>query len=93
MPFSTSFDFICGLKTMTEIEGKSNYSKLEFKFKKRLIDITPTKDIHLPVSKTTAFDFEMVEKPLDLADGPVVVKMKSQREDCFTSNLESCIGE
>ena len=49
LPFSTSFDFIFGMKTMTEIEGKSNYSKLEFKFKKRSIDITPTKDIHLPV--------------------------------------------
>ena len=34
LPFSTAFDFIFGLKTITEIEGKSNYSKLEFKFKK-----------------------------------------------------------
>ena len=33
VPFSTAFDLIFGLKTMTEIEGKSNYSKLEFKFK------------------------------------------------------------
>ena len=41
---------------MTEIEKKSNYSKLEFKLKKRSIDITPIKDIHLPVGKTTVFD-------------------------------------
>ena len=34
LSLSTSFDLIFGLKTMTEIEGKSNYSKLEFKFKK-----------------------------------------------------------
>ena len=61
---------------MTEIEGKSNYSKLEFKFKKRSIDITPSKDIHLPVGKTTATDCEMVRKLSDLLDGPVVVKMK-----------------
>ena len=56
LPFSTSFDFIFGLKTMTEIGGKSNYSKLELKLKKRSIDITPTKDIYLAVGKPTAFD-------------------------------------
>ena len=63
LPFSTAFDFIFGLKTMTDIEGKSNYSKLEFKFTKRSIGIIPTKDIHLPVGKTTAIDCEMVRKP------------------------------
>ena len=68
---------------MTEIEGKSNYSKLEFKFKKRSIGITPIKDIHLPVGKTTAIGCQMVRKPPDLSDGTVVVKMKSQREDCL----------
>ena len=62
LPFSTAF-FIYGLKTMTEIEGKSNYSKLEFKFKKRSNGITPLKDIHLPVGQTTAIDCEMVKKP------------------------------
>ena len=36
LPISTAFDFIFGLETMTEIEGKSNYSKLEFKFKKEI---------------------------------------------------------
>ena len=41
LPFSTAFDFIFGLKTMTEIEGKSNYSKLEFNFKIRSVGITP----------------------------------------------------
>ena len=41
LPLSTSFLFIFGFKTMTKIEGKSNYSKLELKFKKRSIDITP----------------------------------------------------
>ena len=41
LPLSTAFDFIFGLKTMTEIEGKSNYSKLEFKLKKRSTGITP----------------------------------------------------
>ena len=46
---------------MTEIEGKSNFSKLEFKFKKRSIGITPLKDIHLPVGQTTAIDCEMVK--------------------------------
>ena len=30
---------------MTEIEEKGNFSKLEFKFKKRSINIAPTKDI------------------------------------------------
>ena len=34
LPFSTSFDFSFGLKTMIEIEGKSNHSKLESVFKK-----------------------------------------------------------
>ena len=82
LPFSTASDFIFGLKTMTEIERKSNYSKLEFKFKKRSIGIIPTKDIHSPVGKTTAIDCEMVKNP-DLSDGTVVVKMKSQREDCL----------
>ena len=87
LPFTTSFYFIFGLKTMTEIEGKSNYSKLEFKFKKGSISITPSKDIHLPVGKTSAFDCEMVKKPSDLSDGPVVVKMTSQREDCLPQTL------
>ena len=62
LPFSTSLDFIFGLKTKTEIEGKSNYSKLEFKLKKRSIDIKSTKDIHLPMGKATAFDGELVKK-------------------------------
>ena len=44
-PFSTAFDFIFGLKNMTDIEGKSNYSWLEFKFNKRSIDITPSKTL------------------------------------------------
>ena len=51
---------------MTEIEGKSNYSKLEFKFKKRSIGIIPTKDIHLPVGKTTPVDCETVGNPRPL---------------------------
>ena len=84
LPFSTSFDFIFGLKTMEKIEGKC---RLEFKFKKRSIDITPTKDFHLPVGKTTASDCEMVNKPSDLSAGQVVVKMKSQREDCLPQAL------
>ena len=88
LPFSTAFDFIFGLKTMTEIEGKSNYSKLEFKFKKRSCGIKPLKDIHLPVGKTTAIDCEMVRKLPDLSDGTVVVKMKSQREDCLPQTLK-----
>ena len=87
LPFSTSFDFIFGLKTMTEIEGKSKDSKLEFTFKKTSTYITPTKDIHLPVGKTTAFDCEMVKKLSDLSECPVVVKMKSQREDCLPQTL------
>ena len=33
LPFSTSFGIIFGLKTKMEFNGKSNYSKLEFKFK------------------------------------------------------------
>ena len=41
LPFPTSSDFISGFKTMREIKGNSNYSKLEFKFKKRSIDSTP----------------------------------------------------
>ena len=87
LPFSTAFDFIFGLKTMTEIEGKSYYSKLEFKFKKTSIGITPSKDIYLPVGKTRAIDCEMVKKPPELSDGTVVVKMKSQREDCLPQTL------
>ena len=62
---------------MTEIAGKSNYSKLKFKLKKRSIHIIPTKDIDLPVGKTIAFKCEVVKNPTDLSDGPVVVKMKS----------------
>ena len=61
---------------MTEIKGKSIYSKLEFTFKKRSIDMTPTKHIHLPVGKTTAFDCDMVKKPSELSYGAIVVKMK-----------------
>ena len=87
LPFSTSFDFIFWLEIMTDLEGKNNYSKLEFKFKKRSIGITPSKDINLPVGKTTAFDWEMVKKPSDLSHGFTVVKMKSQREDTQPQTL------
>ena len=76
---------------MTEIEGKSNYSKLEFKFKKRSIDVIPTKDIHLLVGKTTAIDCEIVRKPPHLSDGTVVVKMKSQREDSLPQTLKVAV--
>ena len=43
--------------------------------------------MHLPVGKTTAFDCEMIRKPSDLADGPVIVKMKSQRDNCLPQTL------
>ena len=46
---------------MPDIGRKSNNLKLELKFKERSIDITPMKDIYLPVGKTAAFQFEMVE--------------------------------
>ena len=91
LPFSTAYDFIFGLKTMTDFEGKSNYSKLEFKFKKRSIGIIPTKDIHLPVGKTTAIDSEMVRKSPDLSDGTVVVRMKSHRKDCLPQTLRVAV--
>ena len=48
---------------MTEIEGKSNYSKLEFKVKERSIDITLIKDKHLPVDKIRSFYYEMIKEP------------------------------
>ena len=67
------------------------YSKLEFKFKKRSIGITPSKDIHLPVGKTIAIDCEMVRKPSDLSVGSVVVKMKSQREDSLPQTLRVAV--
>ena len=70
---------------MTEIVEKSNYLKLEFK--KSLTDKTPIDDIILPLGKTTAFDCEMIKKPSDLADGSVVVIMKSWREDCLPQTL------
>ena len=54
---------------------------MEFKFKKRSIDITAIKDINLAVGITTAFDCEMIKKSSEPADGPVVVEMKLQRED------------
>ena len=88
LSFSTAFDFIFGLKSMTEIEGKSNYSKLEFKFKKRSIGITALNDIHLPGGQTTAVGCEMVNNPPDLLDDTVVVKMKSQREDRLPQTLK-----
>ena len=47
------------------------------------------KDIHLPVGKTTAIDCEMVRKPPDHSDGTVVVKMKSQRENCLPQTLRA----
>ena len=80
LQLSTFFDFIYVLKSMPEIEEKSNYVKLEFTFKKRSIDITPRKDMCLPVGKTTVFYFEMVKRPSNLTDGPVVLKMKPQRD-------------
>ena len=61
---------------------------MEFKFKKRPIGITPSKGIHLPVCKTTAFNCEVVKKSSDLSDGPIVVKMKSLREDCPSQTLQ-----
>ena len=33
---STTLDFIIGLKTMTEIEGKSNYSKLGIQIEEKI---------------------------------------------------------
>ena len=60
LQLSTSFDFIFGLKSMTEIERKSNYSKLVLKSEKRSTDIIPIKNINLPVDKTTSFDSEMI---------------------------------
>ena len=43
LPFSNSFDFIFGLYYITDIEAKSNFSKLEFKFKNISISIIPEK--------------------------------------------------
>ena len=54
---------------------------------KRSIGIAPSKDIHVPLGEITAVDCEMVKKPLDLSDGPVVVKMKSKGEGCLPQTL------
>ena len=59
----------------------------EFKFKERSSGITPSKDIHLPVDKTT----EMIKKPSDLSDGTAVVKMKSQGDDCLPQTLRVAV--
>ena len=55
--------------------------------RKKSVDITLTKDIYLPVGKTTTFDCELVKKPSDLLDCPVAVKKKSQREGCLHQTL------
>ena len=62
--------------------------KVGVQIKGRSIDITPTKDIHLPTGTTTAFDLEMVKKSSDLSDGPVVMRMKSQGEDWLPEILK-----
>ena len=67
---------------------KSNYHKWELKFKKRSIDIIPTKNLCVSVGKSTAFDCEMVKKPPDLTDVLVIVKMKSQRDSCLPQTME-----
>ena len=85
LPFSNSSTF--ELKSMTEIEEKSNYSKLVFKFKKRCIDIILTEDLHLLVGKSMAFDCEIVKKPPDTTGGPVIVENKITEKCLFTSNL------
>ena len=63
---------------MTEIERNINYAELEFKFKKRSIDIIQTKDISLPVETTKTLDYRTLKKPLDLTDGPAILKRKSK---------------
>ena len=67
---------------------------MEFRFKKRSIDTSPIKDIHLPIGNAIALDCKMIEKPSDLVDGPVV-KIKSQGEDCLpqTLRVESVNGK
>ena len=50
------------------------------------------KDIHLPAGKTTAFDCQIVKEPPDTVEGPINMKIKSQRDDC-TSNFRGLIGE
>ena len=72
---------------MRKGEGKSNYSKIEFKFKKGSIDLIPTKPLHVPAGRSTAFDCKMVKNPPHFIDGPVIEKMKSQREECSPQTL------
>ena len=59
--------------------------------RKRSIGIIPPKDIHLPVGKTAPFDCEIVNKPSGIPDGPVIVKMKSQREGCLPQTLRDAL--
>ena len=88
LPFSTAFDFIFGLNTLTDIEGKSNYSKMEFKFQKISMGITLSKYIHLPVGETTALDSEMVKNPPRPFRWYSSSKMKLKREDCLPQTLK-----
>ena len=46
------------------------------------------KNIHVQVSKSTAFDCEMVKKHSDLSDDPVIVKMKLKSNDCLPQTLK-----
>ena len=86
-PFSTSFEFIFGSKSRTELEGKSNYAKMEIKFRKRSTDIYPRNNIHVLACKTTAFDCEMSMKHLNLTYGPLFAKMKSKSNECLPQTL------
>ena len=72
---------------MTKVEIKRNYGKMEFKLKKRFIDITVVKNIHVPLGKTTVSDCKMNKKLSDLTDHPVIGKIKYKSNECLPQNL------
>ena len=75
------------MKSSIEVEGKTNYAKMEFRFKKTSLDITSAKNIHVPIEKKLPFDFKMSMKPASCTDGSVMMKMKSTRNDCLLQTL------
>ena len=81
LPFTQDYDFIMGVKSMTELEGILDVRRMEFAFKQRSVPLLIDKDTIIPPGKSGTFEATMEETPPDLHDGYVIAKMKLGRED------------
>lgn len=82
-----SLDLMFGVKSVTEVKGKVDFSNQEFTFTQISIPIKPTKEIWVPPKRSLNYIAKLDKCPKGFEGGKIMLKMITDRSDllpkCF----------